>query len=106
MLTRSQGKVSERTVWVYWVSRDSKGGELSSRCSLWGDKPYRERNANGNVKWTGTSYLGEHDLDMVHGWFRVVPDDDRMLIVVEQYVSPKMKEYAEQNPYREPQSNA
>ncbi len=78
-----------RTVWCYFVSRDSNGGVLSDVCQLWWMKPLRVVHAD-RVWWVAREldepgHLGEHPVkDIVH-WFRTKPDTDLELIRVEQW---------------------
>lgn len=78
-----------RTIWIYYVSRDSLSGELSGKCGLWGAKPLRVKHRY-RVTWVGADdaaprFLGEHPIQHVLKWFGTVPDTDRELIKVEQY---------------------
>lgn len=77
----------EEITWVYWVSRDSVGGELSPRCSLWVRKPTRVRHGE-HITWCATDgsdpgHLGIFPVDYYRALWRVYPETDLELIKVE-----------------------
>ena len=78
-----------RTVWTYWVSRDSICGALSGKAQLWCRKPIRCKHGY-RVTWvnadeTDPGHIGEYSLDHVRYWFGTMPDTDLELIRAEQY---------------------
>lgn len=86
-----------RTIWVYWISRDSVQGELSGKCHLWCRKPTRTKHGY-RVVWLNTSehdpgHVGEYDLKDVAFWFRVLPETDLELIRCE--IFPSERDLAE-----------
>ncbi len=88
----------KRTVWVYFVSRDSINGEPDGMCDLWYLKPTRTKHRY-RVTWAATNvadpgHLGRFRTDEVQAWFRVIPDTDLELLKVEQFATPKMLEEA------------
>jgi hypothetical protein len=85
--------VSERLVWVYFISRNSSKGKLRNTCRLWYRKPMRER-GDTYVQWLPTNradngYIGEYFLNDVQRWFRTYPETDLELIRVETYPTDK-----------------
>lgn len=84
----------ETPSWIYYVTRDSLGGDLSAKCGLWGVKPTRVKHRY-RVTWVATDardpgYIGEYTIKDVLSWFRVYPETDLELIRVEMGVTPKM----------------
>ena len=82
-------QTNPRPVWVYFVSRDSSDGELSTTCHLWSVKPVRYRHAH-RVWWASATLcdrdlLGEYDVSVIEQWFRVAPGTDRELVRAEQW---------------------
>ena len=78
-----------KQVWTYFVSRNSLDGVLAEKCDLWGISPLRSKSTH-RVTWLGTSvedpgHIGEYTLDVIRGWFGVIPDSDRELIRAEQW---------------------
>ena len=91
---------ADRTVWVYFVSRDSINGEPGGMCTLWYIKPLRTKHRY-RVTWVAAGHpesgcLGEFRVDEVKAWFRTVPDTDLELLKVEQFASRKMLAEAEE----------
>ncbi len=85
---------AERTVWTYFVSRDSLNGAVRTECTLWYIKPIRTKHRY-RVTWVAAGHpesgcLGEFRADEVRAWFRTIPDTDLELLKIEQFASPKM----------------
>lgn len=83
-----------RVVWVYWVSRDSRNGELADKCSLWRERPLRVKHRY-RATWVGSDpndpgHLGDFKPDEIFEWFKVCPETDRELVKVEQGVTERM----------------
>lgn len=81
----------DRTVWRYYVTRDSIGGELSGTCQLWYIKPIRVKHSY-RVTWVcadhrDPGHLGEYRRDEVQKWFRVVPGTDLEMLRIETYAT-------------------
>lgn len=88
--------MSEPTVWIYFISRDSHAGVLSDKCRLWYLKPYRRRAQDAVYWWPldkkNHGHIGEYPLKSIEGWFGIerIPETDIQLFKVEMGVTPKM----------------
>jgi hypothetical protein len=98
-MNRREPPKPDRTVWTYWVSRDSLQGELSGQCHLWWQKPLRVKHGY-RVTWVNTDehnpgLLGAFSPRDIKGWFRTIPETDLELIRIEMH--PTEAELAEYN---------
>lgn len=85
----------EGVEWTYYISRDSLGGVLSAKCSLWWKKPTRIARGR-SVLWGNKAqpgYLGEYAPDVLVARFRTYSETDLELIKIE--TRPTAKEYEE-----------
>ena len=95
-ISRERGH-DERVTWVYWISRDSLGDDLSGVLHLWYRKPTRVKWGK-RVTWvasddTDPGCLGEHSLEHMEAWFRTIPETSLELVRVE--MCPSAKDLAE-----------
>ncbi len=75
----------------YFITRDSKLGELLPTCSLWWIKPVRTA-SGARVTWVsasnstdeGAGFFGEHSLEEIRRWYGTYPETDREMIVADQ----------------------
>lgn len=90
-----------RAVWTYFVSRNSVDGIPVGTCSIWWIHPLRDDTKKGKITWIPTGplnddgYFGSHSLEDTIKFCRVVPDDDRQLIVVEQWSRPTEQQHTQ-----------
>lgn len=85
-----------RTVWVYFISRDSINGELSGTCHLWSARPIRVRHRY-RVTYVAADvqnpcHIGEYKLQEIAQWFdpKRVPETDLQVFRVEMYPTERM----------------
>lgn len=81
-----------RVTWVFWITRDSYGGQLAAKCTVWtGLKPLRVH-VEDRVTWVDSDHrqpalVGEYTSENVALWWRTYPETDREIIKVETFAS-------------------